>query len=269
MALLLDDLKGRKIYNLEQPRYNGQPAYPSHRPAYNYFISRNHADSYFPDKKGPRTTAQGFMIMGDHSGTHMDAMCHQALDLVMHGGVLSNNSVATPSGYTKLGAEELKPTISRGVLLDVPRYKGVDILEHRYSITAEDLENTAKMEGVELQEGDTVLVRTGYDTMWRNTDEYLQYAGVGISGSKWVEQFKPSLFGADQMSWDIPEEKDEEVGSTHWAHIHLMVQQGITMIENMKLDELAKDQQYVFTFVCYPMKFEGATGTPVVPLAIV
>ena len=41
------------------------------------------------------------------------------------------------------------------------------------------------------------------------------------------------------------------------------------MIENMKLDELAKDKIYEFTLMCYPMKFVGATGTPVVPLAIV
>ncbi len=269
MSLFLDELKRRKIYNLEQPRYNGQPAYPSHRPPYNYFVSRMHMDSYFPDKKGPRTTAQGFFIMGDHAGTHMDALCHQALDLTMHGGVKAENTVETPGGYKVLSAEQLPPVIARGVMLDIAASKGVDYLPHRYSITAEDLEEARAREKIEIHKGDVILIRTGYDTLWRKPEEFLKYAGVSRFASQWVAAFEPCLFGVDQLSWDIPEEVDPETGSTHWAHINLFVRQGISMIENMKLDDLAADQQYVFTLLCYPMKFEGATGTPVVPLAIV
>ncbi len=266
---LLNMLKKAKVYNLEQPRFNGQPSYPSHRPLYNYFVSRKHADSYFPDKKGPRTTAQGFMIMGDHSGTHMDALCHQALDLTMTGGIKCNNVIETPNGYKECSAEKLPSFIVRGIMLDVPAYKGVEVLPNRYSITKEDLENTAKAQGTEILEGDAIFVRTGYDTLWRNNDEFLKYAGVGMQASSWVRDKKPCLFGTDQLSWDLPEEVDPETGSTHWAHINLFVRDGITMIENMKLDELAADKQYVFTFICFPMKFEGATGTPVCPIALV
>lgn len=266
---ILEILKNAKVYNLEQPRYNGQPSYPSHRPPYNYFVTRKHIDSYFPEKKGPRTTAQGMIIMGDHSGTHIDAFCHQALDLHMLGGIPADNKIETPGGYKALAAEHLPHFIARGVLLDVATAKKVPYLPNRYAITAEDLELTQKMSNINILPNDAIFIRTGYDTLWRNSDEYLKYAGVGIDASNWVRQKSPCLFGIDQLSWDIPEEVDPETGSTHWAHINLLVRDGITMIENMKLDELAMDKQYEFTFVCFPLKFEGATGSPVCPVAIV
>lgn len=266
---LLKLLSTAKVYNLEQPRYNGQPSYPSHRPPYNYFITRKHLDSYHPETKGPRTTAQGMIIMGDHSGTHIDAFCHQALDLIMHGGVQADNTIETPGGYKSLAAEHLPNFIVRGILLDVATYKGVSYLPNRYSITSKDLEETKDYQGTSIRSGDAILIRTGYDTLWHNTEEYLKYAGVGQTGSQWVREHNPSIFGIDQLSWDLPEELDSETGSTHWAHINLFVRDGITMIENMKLDDLARDRQYEFTFLCFPMKFVGATGSPVSPIALV
>jgi kynurenine formamidase len=267
--LFLDELKKRKIYNLEQPRFIGQPAYPGHRPHYNYFITRGHHDGYFPETKGPRSTAQGFFIMDDHSGTHIDALCHQALDMTLYGDIVVDNHIETPKGFSQQGVETLKPVLTRAVMLDVAAYKQVDYLPNRYAITREDLINTQALQKTEILEGDAIIVRTGYDTLWRKPNEYLKYAGISGDASAWVRDFKPSLFGVDQLSWDIPEEIDPVTQSSHWAHIYLLVKDGITMIENMKLDELAKDQQYVFTLLCYPMQFEGATGSPVVPLAIV
>jgi kynurenine formamidase len=269
MALLLDELKQRTIYNLEQPRFAGMPVYPNHRPLYDYFIGRGHFEGYFPDTKGPRSTGQGFFIMNDHSGTHMDALCHQALDMTLHGGIKIDNTIETPKGYSKGGAEELPPILARGILLDVAGYKGVSRLPNRYAITAKDLQDTAAFQGTVIQEGDAILVRTGYDTCWNDTKEFLKYAGVSGEASAWIRTLKPVIYGIDQLSWDIPEEEDPLTKSTHWAHIYLLVEDGITMIENMKLDELAKDKVYEFTFLCYPMQFVGATGCPVVPLAIV
>ncbi len=267
--LFLEELKKRKIYNLEQPRFIGQPAYPGHRPHYSYFITRGHHDGYFPDEKGPRSTAQGFFIMDDHSGTHIDAISHQALDMTLFGDVKVDNHIETPKGFTKHGVETLAPILVRAVMLDVATYKKVAYLPNRYAITRQDLIETAAAQKTEIMPGDAILVRTGYDTLWRNPSEYLKYAGISGDASAWVRDLNPSLFGVDQLSWDLPEEIDPITKSSHWAHIYLLVKDGVTMIENMKLDELAKDKQYVFTLMCYPMQFEGATGSPVVPLAIV
>jgi len=171
MELFLNELKKRKIYNLEQPRFIGMPVYPHHRPHYDYFISRGHFVGYFPESKGPRSTANGFFIMNDHSGTHMDALCHQALDMTMHGDVKVTNLIETPKGFTSRGAEELEPIMARAVMLDVAAYKGVDVLPNRYPITAQDLIETAKAQNVTIHEGDAIIVRTGYDTLKAHTSK--------------------------------------------------------------------------------------------------
>ncbi len=263
VTALLDTITRCRVYNLEQPRFAGMPAYPTHRPLYSYFLSRRHGDS-----KGPRTTAQGFFIFGDHSGTHIDAFCHQAEDLVLHGGVQVTSQIETQAGYSRGGAEELKPVLARGILLDVAAAKGVEILPNRYAITDKDLKETVKRQGTEVKPGDVILVRTGYDLLWRQPEAFMKYAGVSREGSIWVGEQQPSVFGIDQLSWDLPEERDPETGSTHCGHIYLFIRKGIPMLENLNLSELAKAKQYEFLFLCFPLNFEGATGVPVCPVAL-
>ena len=70
------------IYDLEQPRYFGAPIYPSHAPGYFYTLHRHHERGMGE----ARTSASGFMYTTEHSGTHIDALCHQAEDLHLYGG---------------------------------------------------------------------------------------------------------------------------------------------------------------------------------------
>ena len=149
--------------------------------------------------------------MNDHSGTHMDALCHQALDMTMHGDIKVTNLIETPKGFTENGAEALKPILARGVMLDVAAYKGVTTLPHRYAITASDLIETAKAQNTTLQEGDAILIRTGYDLLWHNTPEFLQYAGISGEASAWVRTFKPIVFGVDSIVLGYPGRTRSEV----------------------------------------------------------
>ena len=57
--------------------------------------------------------------MAEHTGTHIDALCHQAYDGVMHGGVEATPAVQTPTGFTELGIDTVAPIVRRGVLFDV------------------------------------------------------------------------------------------------------------------------------------------------------
>jgi len=75
--------------------------------------------------------------------------------------------------------------------------------------------------------------------------------------------------GADNMAWDAPDERDPESGATLFGHLYLLPQKGIYIIENLNLEELARDRCYAFGFVCLPLKFRGATGSPVRPVAVV
>jgi kynurenine formamidase len=75
--------------------------------------------------------------------------------------------------------------------------------------------------------------------------------------------------GADNMSWDVPGERDPETGATLFGQLYLLTQKGVYIMENLNLEELARGRCYTFAFVGIPLKFTGATGSPFRPLALV
>src|SRR5438045_1232797 len=145
-----------RIYDLEQPRYFGAPVFPSHAPGYVYTLHRHHERSMGE----ARTSASGFMYTTEHSGTHIDALCHQAEDLHLYGGREVDASIQTPSGFTELGVETIAPLITRGVLLDIARHRGVDRIGAGNPIQRDDLEAAANNQGGYVNEGGTLTLRT-------------------------------------------------------------------------------------------------------------
>src|SRR3982074_78705 len=101
---LIDALAGARVYDLEQPRFAGMPIHPAHKPGYFYALHRRHRDTYQPERHGPRSGASGVLTMMEHSGTHIDALCHQACGLKLYGDI-SIEAAETPSGFTQLGIE--------------------------------------------------------------------------------------------------------------------------------------------------------------------
>ncbi len=267
-ADLLRTVTGRRVYDLEQPRVAGMPIHPAHRPGYLYQLHRRHRDGYDPRRGGPRSGASGVLVMMEHSGTHIDALAHQAADLRLYGGVEVTPQVETPKGFTVHGIETMAPIVARGVLLDICALKGQDPLPPHYRITGADLEAAARRAGVTVGPGDALLVRTGYAKLWGDEARYLEAAGVGREGSEWAAERRVQCAGCDNMTWDETEERDPATGGTLFAHLHLIAQCGIPIIENLMLDELSRDRRYEFLFVCTPLKLVGATGSPVRPIAV-
>jgi kynurenine formamidase len=267
-ANLIELLRSARVYDLEQPRFAGMPIYPSHRPGYFYALYRRHRDTYQPEQHGPRTGASGMLTMMEHSGTHLDALCHQACEMQMFGGIRVEGA-ETPAGFTKLGAETVPPLLARGVLLDVAAWKGPGMLPPGYGVTAEDFAGCAAAEGVEVGGGDVLLVRTGYGSLWGDEGAYLAAAGVAKSGSLWAAERGVAAVGADNMTWDVPGERDPQTGATLFGHVYLLPEKGIYIMENLNLEELARDRHFSFAFVGVPLKFQGATGSPLRPLALV
>jgi kynurenine formamidase len=265
---LLSALVSARVYALEQPRFAGMPIHPAHRPGYFYALHRRHRDTYQPAAHGQRSGASGTMTLMEHSGTHIDALCHQACGMCLFGGISVEN-VETPTGFTQLGIETVPPLIRRGVLLDVAGWKGVEMLPPLYRITADDLAACAAAQKVEVRKGDVLLVRTGFARLWNDEAAYLDAAGVAKSGTLWAAEREVSAVGADNMAWDVPDERDPETGSTLFAHVYLLPKKGVYIIENVNLEELARDRRWEFAFVGVPLKFQGATGSPLRPLALV
>ena len=254
----------QQVYDLEQPRYFGAPIFPSHAPGYFYTLHRHH------ERGGgeARTSASGFMYTTEHSGTHIDALCHQAEDLHLYGGREVDASIQTPHGFTELGVETIAPLITRGVLLDIARHRGVDYIGAGNPIKYDELEAAAQKQGVSIGEGDIVLVRTGYGALWQEPTVYLQAGGVSGSASQWLASKGVRAVGADNVAWDEVGIVDPDLKVTLPGHVILLVRNGIYIIENLFLEELARDQCYEFTFICLPLKLRGATGSPVRPVAV-
>src|SRR4051794_1887726 len=149
---LLATLGGARVFALEQLRHYGAPVFPAHAPGFVYTLHRRHE----PGLGEARTSASGTIVTAEHSGTHVDALCHEAENLVMFGGCDVTAQVQTSTGFTAPGAERIPPLVARGVLLDLaPGGR----LAPGHLATAEELERAA--DGLELRPGDVVLVRTG------------------------------------------------------------------------------------------------------------
>jgi kynurenine formamidase len=263
----LDDLLSlvadAQVFDLEHERYAGAPIFPAHWPGFVYTLHRRHEVI----AGQTRTSASGTITAQEHSGTHLDALCHQAVDMCMHGGVEVGPDVQTPQGFTKLGVETIPPILRRGVLLDVPRALGMDRLPKGYLVTGADLEATVKARDIEIRPGDCVLIRTGTAPDFADQEAYLDGAGVGTDGARWLAGHRPYLAGADNVAFDYPPNVDPDLGSLP-CHTVLTVEAGIYILENLQLEELAAAACTDFLFVCLPLKMRGVTASHVRPIAL-
>jgi len=252
---------GRRVFDLEQPRWHGAPIHPGHvPPGFSYLLHRRHE----PQNMAPdgRTGSAGTLVTSEHAGTHIDALSHQAVNLEMCGGVDARTS-ATAFGYTALGVETIPPIVTRGWLIDLgtvepDRWVGVD-----------EVRSAAEAQGVRPGAGDVVLVRTGNGAHWDDPDRYLRGAGMKGEVSRWLADARVTAVGADNMAWDRASGEDPDLGVFLPGHVILLVRSGIYIIENVLLEELAAAGVHEFTFVCTPLKIRGATGSPVRPIALV
>jgi kynurenine formamidase len=261
---------GARVFDLEQPRMAEMPIHPAHVQAgYSYMLHRRHEDEYRPEVSGPRTGAAGVIVCAEHTGTHIDALCHQSEALVLYGGVKVDGSVQTPRGFKKHGVEEIPPILAPGVLLDVAASKGVEEIEAGYAVTADDLRACCDSQGVSVERGSVALVRTGNARHWSAPERYLAGPGMEASASYWLAERLVLAVGADNMAWDVPGLRDPELGCLNPGHLILLARYGIYIIENLALEDLAAARAYRFDFVCTALKLVGATGSPVRPVAVV
>lgn len=209
---------------------------------------------------------------GQHGAPTIDALGHISDNGKLFGGLdaVANESAA---GLLALGIEVYPKDkfVNRAVLLDVARFKNVDALDAGQEITAEDLQATAKAEGVEIQPGDSVLIRTGYGKFFEaDRAKYSGFRpGPGESAARWLASKKIFLTGDDQMSYEVVPQK----GTIFPCHRILIADNGIYLVENLNLEELSKalaeQKVYEFVLVLNPSRLRGATGAPVNAFAII
>jgi kynurenine formamidase len=267
-----------KVYSLESKWWRGMPGHPVH-PRFDVITYRSpRGEQVQKDQDYLNEPANqigyGFiseLIMGTaHTGTHIDALCHVTCgpNAEWYGGYSSHDYLGD-FGALNADASALTPIIARGVMLDVPKALGKDHCSPEYPISGEDLQAACEAQGVQVRQGDVVLVRTGTMKFWPDTDGMAaaENAGVSMSGSEWLLAHKPLAVGADNVAFECAPSGVE--GSPQPVHVHLIHQNGIPILEWVNCEQLAADEVYEFAFICLPLSVIGATGSLVRPVAIV
>src|SRR5581483_7407934 len=144
--------------------------------------------------------------------------------------------------------------------------RGVPMLPESYPITVEDLQATVAREGVRLETGDVVLIRTGWMQTWDEPRRFMANGpGLSLPAAHWlVEGQGAMLLGADQATVEYQPATDV-AGHYQPVHLYLLAEHGVPMLEILWLEELARDQVYEFAFFGAPVRFRGATGAPIRP----
>ncbi|MER6912400.1 cyclase family protein [Streptomyces sp. NPDC000594] len=211
------------------------------------------------------------VCLGLQTATHWDALAH-----VSHSGLLYNGRPATTvtaSGAAHGGIDRVPPLVSRGVLLDVARAKGVDRLPGGHPVVPADLDEAAEFGRVVPGPGDIVLVRTGQLRVYRAGDR-AGYAfpapGLSVRTPEWFHARDIAAVAVDTLALEIvPPEIDGLWLPVHALHL---VEMGMLQGQNWDLEELsgvcAEEGRYGFLLCATPEPFAGATGAPVAPVAL-
>ena len=204
-------------------------------------------------------------------GTQFDGLAHIGKRVTHEDGTTEKvfyngvrwSEMQDPYAMRKLGVEHVRPILTRGVLVDVAGYKGVEILPDGYVVTLEDVRGALAAQGMsedDIRPGDAVLFNFGWWRLWPDPKSTsFGWPGIGSEVARWVVERQASMVGSDAAT-------DE---ATQWAvHDLLLVQHGIFNLEMMQFEELLADEVHEFLFVFTPLRLQGASGSPGRPIAV-
>jgi kynurenine formamidase len=200
-------------------------------------------------------------------GTQFDTFSHQMIGNSMY-NCFKLEDISTRSGFTKLGVENVGALMTRGVMIDVAAFKHVDMLGPTYEITVQDLQQALAAQKLTLQPGDAVIIHTGWGKLWGKDNARFQKSapGIGVAAAEWLARQNPMLVGSDNSAIEVaPNPNPQLAGPVHQI---MLVVNGIHLLENLKLDDLAAKRVYEFALILEPLKIQGATGSTVAPIAI-
>ncbi|MFE6888559.1 cyclase family protein [Streptomyces sp. NPDC057694] len=223
---------------------------------------------------GPGTVAcsDDAVTMGLQAATHWDALTH-----VSHSGRLYNgrpaDTITAHGGAGFGGIDKIPYIVSRGVLLDVAAAKGLDRLPGDHAVTPQDLDEAAEFGRVEVGSGDIVLVRTGQIQVYLAGDKHgygYPSPGLSVRAPEWFHARDVAAVANDTLTFEIFPPEIEDL----WLPVHALdlVEMGMLQGQNWNLESLSTAcgelSRYSFLLSAMPEPFQGATGTPVAPVAL-
>jgi kynurenine formamidase len=229
------------------------------------------SDSFYA--KDGQIAADDLIIMGLQCSTQWDGLAHVGYDGFFYNGVPAA-AVNNFTGASKNDIAKVAPKlISRGVLLDIARLKGVDVLPDSYEITEADVREAEERQGVRVESGDILCVRTGWHKYFLEGDRqhYVgNTAGPGLDICRWIHDREIAALALDQSNgeaWPSP-----VPGATIPFHQVVIRDIGLTLGEMFDFDALADDCEadgvWEFFFSATGLKVTGGVGSPLGPVAI-
>jgi kynurenine formamidase len=207
-----------------------------------------------------------------YAHSHIDALCHILYKDQTYNGY-PRAEVNTEKGCTRLGIDNLKNGIvTRGILVDIPRLKGVEYLEPGTPVYVEDLEAWEKKAGVRIASGDAIILRTG---RWARRAKLGPWniaqsaAGLHASVAPWIRERGVAFAGSDAAEDVVPSQVE---GIALPIHTLLITAMGINLLDNQDLEAVAetaaKLNRWEFMLTIAPVPVTGGTGFPLNALAM-
>jgi kynurenine formamidase len=218
----------------------------------------------------------GMAAHGD-THTHVDALCHISYDGVTYNGRPASDVLRTSGATQQDIAAYSTGAVGRGVLLDIPKLRGVPWLEPGEAVTRAELEECAAAQGVQICEGDFLVFRTGHHRRrlelgpWDNNPPPRGQgkAGLHVDAIPWMHEKRIAGFLPDGDGEAVPSVVE---GITYPIHPLQVVAMGMLVSDSLQFEELAvaceEEDRYEFMVVGLPLRLPGATGSPWNPIAI-
>jgi kynurenine formamidase len=205
------------------------------------------------------------------SHSHIDALCHVAFDGRLYNGRPSDSVTEEGAGVETI--DVLKGgLVGRGVLLDIPRLRGVDWLEPGEHLFPDDLEGAERAQGVEVGEGDILLVRTGHARRLAELDPWdtaKAKAGLHPACAMFLAERRVAALGSDGNSDTAPSTTEGVDFPIHALALNAM---GVHLLDYLDFEDLVtacdRAERWEFLFVGAPLRIAGGTGSPLNPVAI-
>lgn len=235
------------------------------RPSPLHLMSRDGADYEAGARVlGRSRYSEDVIVLGTHTGTHVDALAHVWYDEQLYNG--HPQSSLRSNGATRCGIDKLGPMVGRGVLLDVAAHRGIAALAPGDPIDSAELRACAAGQSTEVRAADIVLVRTGW---WeaRGEDELSYFEpepGIDLDGAEWLADMDVAAVGGDNYA--VEALGRDVVGFP--VHELLLRDCGIPLIEGLVLGRLVAQSVHEFLFIASPLALRGATASPLTPLAV-
>lgn len=200
-------------------------------------------------------------------GSQIDGLGHLGIGNQYYNG-LTAAQIVRDTGLAQLGTHDIPPIVTRGVLLDMTRHFGVDMVPEGTAFNRREIEAVASAQGLQIQRGDVVLFHTGWlQLLGVDNERYISaQPGIGVEGAEYLAELGVVAIGADTPALEvIPFENPRRIFAVHQT---LLAKQGVYILESMNTQALAADDVQEFMFVLGQPRFKGAVQVVVNPVAI-